>query len=240
MSDESKPYSKPKAENVLFRSRIEICRILHWLAAEKSAISGDMGNSRYFISHILFVDPNEEFFLVGYSANKVINSELLKLPSVKFTADYHESHFSFEVFSPAEAQFDGQLVVRFDIPVSLVNHHRSDHPRVNVPPEISLRCIADADGFIPFESHITDISHDGLGGIIYDPDINVEPGTVLKGCRIISPNAKAVLADLEVRYVKSITLPDGSTANRAGFRFIQSPDEVDELINLFIQDMDKR
>lgn len=240
MSEESKPFPKPKSENVLYRSRIDICRILQSLGTEQCTISGDMGNSRFFISHILFIDPQEEYFLVGYSANKAINAELFKLPALSFTAKYRESQFAFEVTSPTETQYDGQLVVRFDIPSSLINYHRSEQPRINVPAEVSLRCIADAQGFIPFESHITDISHDGLGGIIYDPDIQVDPGTVLKGCRIICPNAKAVVADLEVRYVRVVTLPDGSTANRAGFRFIQSPHEVDELINLFIQDLDKK
>lgn len=240
MSEKPKSNSKPKSDTVLYRSRIEICRILQSLATEQCIISGDMGNSRFFISNILFIDPHEEFFLVRYSANKVINAELFKLPSLSFTANFRESHFAFEVFSPSETQFEGQLVVRFDIPAALINYHRTEQPRINIPAELSLRCIADAQGFIPFESHITDISHDGLGGIIYDPDIKIEPGAVLKGCRIISPNASAVVADLEVRYVRLITLPDGSTANRAGFRFIQSPHEVDELINLFIQDLDKK
>lgn len=231
--------SKPP-ENVLYRSRIEICRILETLAQENISISSEMLNGKTFISKVLLVDQHAGNLVISYCSNKVLNTQLLELPSVKFIASYKDKHIEFEVGSPFDTQYDGQLAIQYALPPSLILSNRREHQRILIPAEASLRCIADEDGFIPFESYISDISHDGLGGMTYDSDIRLEPGTILKKCRIIIPNGNAVVVDLEVRNVKMSNLADGSPANRIGLRFIQRPDEISELINYFIQDLDKK
>lgn len=226
-------------ENVLYRSRIEICRILQALEKGRSSIFAEIGSGRTFVSRILLVDPRMGYFISSYCANKLLNSRLLKLPSLKFTANYQDAHLVFEVLNPAETLFDDQPAIQFALPKTLISYRRREHPRISISVASSLRCIAEAGGVAPFESRISDISHDGLGGMLYDCDIKLEPGAVLKDCRIIIPNGKAVVADLELRYVTMVRLPDGTLANRAGLRFIQRPDEIAELINFFIQDLDK-
>lgn len=227
-------------ENVLYRSRIEICRILEALAKNSTSISAESSSGWIFRFCILHVDQQLGYFVISYCANKALNNKLLKLPSVKFTANHNGGYVEFAVSNPAETQIDGQLAIQFALPTALILGNRREHPRIQVPAEASLRCIADAEGFAPFESRISDISHDGLGGMIYERDINLKPGAVLKKCRIIIPGGNAVIADLAVMNIKMITLPDGTLANRVGLRFIQRPDEITELINYFIQDLDKQ
>lgn len=230
-----------RPENLLFRSRLEICRILQLLAQEQSPLSAEIGNEHPFASHLLAVDPATDRFAIAYCAHKAINAMLLDSLSVEFTATDHQGlHFSFAASAPEEIQFDGQPAIQFALPKMLLLHNQREHPRIPAPPDLSLRCIADEAGVIPFESHITDISHDGLGCLIYDPGINLDTGTVLHGCRIILPNGDAVLADLEVRHIATATLADGTTAHRAGLRFVQRRDEIAKLVNLFIQDLDKK
>lgn len=239
MSAPATPRKTRPPENVLYRSRIEICRILQALAKERSSIFAEIGSGRTFVSHILLVEPRMGYFVLSYCANKLLNSKLLKLPSLKFTVNHRDAHLVFEVLSPAETLFDNKPAIQFSLPKTLTSYCRREHPRISVSVASSLRCIAEAGGVAPFESRISDISHDGLGGMLYDCDIKLEPGTVLRGCRIIIPNGKAVVADLELRYITMIRLLDGTLANRAGLRFIQRPDEIAELINFFVQDLDK-
>ena len=236
----STPGKTRSPSNVLYRSCIEICRILETLANERGAVFSEIGSGNKFASQILLVDTNNGHFVCSYCANKPLNSKLLKLSSVKLIASYRDAQLVFEAFNPTETQFEGLPAIQFDLPNSLIFHHRREHPRIPILAEASLRCIADEEGFAPFESHICDISHDGLGGIIYDRDINLEPGMVLNACRIIIPNGKAVVVDLEVRHITMVALPDGTLAYRAGLQFIQSPDKITELINFFIQDLDKK
>ena len=240
MNAPSSPVKKTAPENLLFRSHIEICRFLDVLAQEKCAISAPIKNHHPFTSHFLAVDPVSEHFVVAYCPHKETNSTVLKSSAVEFTAMHDGQHFSFEAKIPEETLFEGQPAIQFRLPTALLLHNRREHPRIPVSETTSLRCIADETGIIPFESHISDISHDGLGSLVYDPNIVLEKGSILKGSRIILPNGDSVIADLELRYIASTMLPDGTQTNRAGLRFIQKPDEIQKLISYFIQDLDKK
>jgi c-di-GMP-binding flagellar brake protein YcgR len=228
------------ADNILYRSRTEIFRLLQALATEHIALSADIGTQRTFVTRILRLDAHSGYLHVAFSSSKVLNSALLRLPGLHFTANYHDAHVAFDAISPAEDRIGELETLRFPIPAALIYYHRRDCPRIPATQAISLRCIADEAGIIPFESRITDITHEGLGALLYDRGVQLTPLTVLKDSRIVLPNGRAVVADLEVRYVTGIVLPDGTPANRAGFRFIQRPDEIAEVIACFIQDLDKQ
>lgn len=226
---------------MLFHSRIEIRRIMHLLALEHSPVTAEIKNGHPFSSHILFADTHADRFAVAYSPHKAINAMVLKSPSVEFTATNRQDlHFTFVATAPEETLADGEPAIQFAMPKSLLLHNRREFARHPVDTELSLRCIADEAGVIPFESHVTDISHDGLGCLIYDMEVRLEPHTVLKGCRIITPGGDAVVADLELRHIASVTLADGTLANRAGFRFVDQPEENAKLVNVFIEDLGKQ
>lgn len=233
---------KARPDNLLFHSHIEICRILQMLAHEHCHISAEVGAHFSFKAFMLALDLPHARFTTSFSTNKDANSALLAFPdAVEFTAsDSQGLLYTFEGTSPEETQIDGQPVIHFNLPKSLLLHNRREHARFPSAEAPSLRCIADAAGFMPFESYVTDVSHDGLGMLIYGLDINLEQGAILKDCRIITPKGEALTADLELRHISTILLPDGTTAKRAGFRFLQTPGALTMLIELFIQDMDKR
>lgn len=238
-ADSSKPTQHPLPENVLYRSRIEIYRILQALAGERISLSAEIGDYQLFVSHILSVDPAAGHFVIAYCANKSLNGTLFDLPVLEFTASYRGAQLVFQVSHPSDTQFDGRPAIQFAFPQSLILHHRREHPRIPVPADVSLRCVADEGNAISFEARITDISLDGMGGMLYDSGVMLTAGTVLKGCRIITPRGKAIVADLEVRYVTTITLPDGTPAHRAGVRFMQRPEQIEALIGMFVRDLDE-
>lgn len=225
-------------ENALYCSRIEIYRILQALEAERSSLSAETGDGRIFMSRVLSVDPANDHFVVAYCANKPLNSALFDLPALEFTANYRGGHLVFQVSRPSDTQFDGMPALQFAFPQSLIFHHRREHPRIPAPRDVSLRCVADEGNAISFEARITDISLDGMGGMLYDSGIVLAPGTVLKGCRIITPYGGAIIADIKVRYTVTTTLPDGTLARRAGVRFMQRPEQIEALIDMFIRDLD--
>lgn len=237
-ADLSKTAQHTSPGNVLYHSRVEICRILQFLVSDSCPVSAEIWNNQLFVSHILSVDPGAGYLVVAYSANKSANSVLFGLPSLEFTANPHEGQLVFRVSNPTSIQFDSQPAIQFALPQSVILNHRREQPRIPVPEDVSLRCIADEGGIISFEARITDISLDGMGGLLYSSDIALEAGTILKGCRIIIPGGKAIIADLEVRYTKMITLPDGTSINRAGVRFVQKPEGIEALIDMFAQNPD--
>lgn len=227
-------------QNALLQSRIEICRLLVALSRSHAKIAADVGSRHTFISHILYVDLREEHLIVSFCANKSLNAEILQHPCLRFAANLHDAHLVFELCSPIEVQFNEMPAIRYPLPAAMVLYHRRDCPRVTVPAHTSLRCIADEGGFMPFESRIIDISHDGFGAIQYEGCINIEPGTQLQACRIILPGKGSIVADLELRYTVTAPLADGSPAHRSGFRFLSKPEGLTGLVDIFTRDLDKQ
>lgn len=110
--------------------------------------------------------------------------------------------------------------------------NRRGHPRFKVPSDLPLRCIAECVGVATFEAQVVDISRTGVGGMIYDLDIKLLPGTVLKGCRLLIPGSEAIVVDLEVRKTRSIVQADGSHGLRSGVRFLNEPKGIDALLEM--------
>jgi len=225
------------SDNVLYRSRIEIRRILQALAGDSCPVFAEIDDDKLFVSQILSVDPDAGHFVIAYGTEKSINSALFDQPSVEFFSNHQGAHLIFEVAGAADTLHEGQPAIQFRFPRTLILYHRREHPRIPVPSDASLRCIADEGGVMPFEARIIDISLDGMGGMIYEGDISLAEGSVLKGCRIIIPSGEAVIADLRIRYTTTVTLPDGTLAHRAGVRFMQRPEKIEALINIFIQNL---
>ena len=133
-----------RSENLLFRSRIEIVRIMQVLAQEKCRISAEIKNGHPFSSFIISFDPATDRFAIAYSPHKQLNAMLLDSPTVEFTApDRQQLLFTFEATSPDETQIEGQPAIQYSLPKAVYMHNRREYPRISVPAEISLRCVAD-------------------------------------------------------------------------------------------------
>jgi len=81
---------------------------------------------------------------------------------------------------------------------------------------------------------MANVSKGGIGFLQYDPVISLEPGTVLKGCRIESADAESIVVDMEVRYSQLVDLPDGRQVQSSGCCFLNlSPEETARIEKMF-------
>lgn len=226
------------ATGVLVRSRIEIARMLEEIRRSDHPVAADLdGGEQIFISRLLQVDRSDGFILVEYSSSKSANAILLALDSVVFYCYASAGCIEFPARSPQETLYQGRPAIRLLFPEALVRVHRRAHPRIKVPQSVSLRCIVDSAGAVPFEARVTDVSPGGIGSIVYDPHVHLEPGIHLPRSKIIFPNGRAVLADLEVRHVRMIAQEDGTTALRAGCKFITAARDLKRLIRVFVSEI---
>lgn len=243
MSDtfNSRRVAKPKGpSNALYRSRIEICRILQGLARDQSPVFSELGDERLFVTRILLIDEATGYLIIEYGADKATNSALFQRQSLGFTVSHAGANLIFKVSNPQEISFQGIPAIRVSLPQYLVRSNRREHPRTAIPPHVPLRCIfRNADGEL-FRSDIFDISLDGMGGMVSDENVTLLVGSVLKNCRITYPGGEPITVDLVVRNLKTITRPDGTRFIRTGVRFVQRPDEIRELIDFFIHDLDRK
>jgi c-di-GMP-binding flagellar brake protein YcgR len=183
---------------------------------------------------LLSVDAKRGRIVVAASEDEAINTALLARPRATFMSNVEDLYLEFPAAEPQRSTFRGKPAIQLRFPELLASHPRRAEPRQRLPKQPPLKCIADAEGIAAFESRIVDIGSGGIGFLVYDAGITLEPGTILKGCRIEQPGKDPVVVDLEVRYTNPLTLPNGRHAVRSGCRFVNPSNELMKLISHFV------
>jgi c-di-GMP-binding flagellar brake protein YcgR len=225
----------PDMAQILIRAPSDIERLLNEFVKRKMPLAARFSNAAHsFVTHLRHVDPAHEFILVECSADAAIDTMLLGLHVVTFGVVRGGDRIDFIAAKPSDSAFDGERCLRFDYPKTMMLNRRRVQSRTPVVPPLPVRCLADAGGILSFECDIVDISQGGIGTMIYDQAILLQPGTILKGCKIFH-GSETIDIDMEVRYGVAATLPDGRSVQRTGFRFCGSANQLDALVNLFAQ-----
>ena len=157
---------------------------------------------------------------------------LLGRSTTAMHADMPEWHLEFIVTEPRQVEHRGAKAIEVKLPDVVVQHKARAHRRVKVE-RMALQCLADEAGPMPFTAAIVDLSPEGVGFLVYPPDITLAPGTVLRGCRIDVPLGDPLLVDLEVRYSQPVTHSSGQQAIRSGCRVLDPTRELIELVKKF-------
>src|SRR6185503_19329880 len=89
------------------------------------------------------------------------------------------------------------------------------HPRRVVPSSVALRCEMRI-GSLSLEAAVVDISLGGMGTLVYDSPVRLEPGMRVERARILHSDNLPVTVELEITNVTPVVDRDGNTANRAG------------------------
>lgn len=225
----------------LVRSQLEIARILRSVATKGAPLMAYFPDTDHlFMSSLRRVDPDGGFLIVDYASDKIANGLVLMASNVRFGCQDGGAGIEFIGARPAQTTVDEVPAIRFDFPDMLTMQQRRGHRRISALPGVPLRCIADTRGPIPFEAEVIDISVGGFGAMIYDEAIRLDVGTVLHGCKIIHPAGSIVDLDIEIRYSVVTALADGSPARRSGCRFIGASAQMEELMRVFVLDLEKR
>ena len=220
-----------RREERIRHSPEEIAAVLALVQNENQPITAYLqaGELR-FTSRLRVVDPLRAFILVDASADEAANAALLARARCSFFATIPGGHVEFAAADPQATQHEGKAAIRFKFPDVLSDRQRREYDRASIWPQVPLECVADDGGILSFKGGLVDISIGGLGFLMYDPNITLEPGTVLKGCKIEPYNEPPVVVDLEVRYSEMVDLADGTHAERSGCRVIERPESLKEFV----------
>lgn len=225
---------------LLVRSGIEIGHTLEAMLADGDAVTAEVRQGeQLFLSRLLRVDAQEGSLVVACTASKEANLALLTSAATTFTCNHRGAHYGFVATAPRETDHEGSAGIRFNFPVALYAHQRRAQARIQMPPIVPLRCEVDW-GPLSFDAQVVDVSLDGIGTITYDAGIHLPTGTRLTGVRIVHPDRSPVIVDLEVRYSCRVVARDGRPALRSGCRFLGAPEDLDDLIRLFVTNLDAK
>jgi len=105
-----------------------------------------------------------------------------------------------------------------------------------LPATVSLRCEMRV-GALTLEAAVVDISLGGMGTLVYDSRVRLEPGMLIERARVLHENNGPVTVDLEISNVSAVVDRDGRPANRAGCIIRGSRKTLEELVLMFISDL---
>ena len=211
---------------MMTRTPAEIARILESLCKRNALLTVHLDEVP-FQSLLREVDAPNNRVLMERCPAEAANVALLARSRCTFHADLSGWHIEFATGAAREVVVLGQKLIECPLPEVLVSTQRRIEPREEtVPPAPTLTVLADAGGFMPFDAQIVDIGPGGVGFLVYASGISLEPGTVLRGCRIEIPGKLDVTVDLEVRYSLPVEGADGVRVMRSGCRFVSTPPEI--------------
>ena len=232
------PESQPTSSLVgqMLRAPEEVARVLNSLVMRGEPIISDQDGGRLlFRSRLRFIDPARAYIIIELSADEAANKALLARPRATFHAEPGGWHVEFAAADPKPTgAHEGAAGIRLRFPEIVAGHRRREDERAEAPPRQQLRCLVDEAGVMPFDGTMANVSKGGIGFLQYDPTISLEPGTVLRGCRIESPGGDSIVVDMEVRYSQLVTLADGRQVQSSGCRFVDlSAEETARIEELF-------
>ena len=221
---------------VMSRSPEDIARVLSMLLERGQAVNSDLaGGKIVFESRLLYVDPARAYVMVEPGANEPALTALLERPRASFHASPEGWHIEFAAAGAQRAEHEGQAAIRLRFPEILITHQRRARERLRLESQVPLHFVVDAGGPLSFDGTMVDVSIDGLGILQYGPGITLEPGTLLKGCRIDLPRQPLATVEMEVRYSRQATLPDGRRVVRSGCRFVNLAPEFKAALEAFFK-----
>ena len=225
------PARGTQPEEQVRRSPSEIAQVLGLLQTRREVLTAHLQSGEVkFTSRLLAVDPIKSCIIIESDPDAVANAALLCRPRCTFFGTLPNGHVEFVAADPQKIEHGGTPAIRLKFPDVFSYRQRREQDRAVISPQVPLECLADAGGVLSFKGGLVDISAGGVGFLVYDPSITLEPGTVLKGCRIDTQNEAPLILDLEVRFSEMVSLPDGTRAERSGCRVVEHPETLKEFV----------
>lgn len=222
---------------LLVRSGTEISRILDSIREDGDTMTANLQKDMLFLSRLLYIEPVKAYMLLAYSDHKLANAAVLKVPSVNFRCNHRGAQFAFAGGHPQQTKHAGEPCIQCGLPTSmLAMNQRRANQRVQLPTQAPVSCDVRM-GVLSFEAQVVDVSLDGLGTLVSDATIPLCAGTRLERARIRHPQHEPIFVDLEVRHVLRVSLANGERASRVGCKIISSSADLEELVRLFIIDL---
>jgi c-di-GMP-binding flagellar brake protein YcgR len=220
---------------LLVRSGIEIDRILSSMVDDHSTVSASVPGQAMFLSRLLRVDPVKQHVMLACSDYKDANAALLNLPSVNFRCHHRWGQFAFSCRKPRLREHAGQPAIKMngpDMVLALQHNKKAVHAQVaKAAPD--LRCQLPI-GTLVLETRLVDMSLDGHAFLLGDAELPICAGTWIRAARITPQGEEPVRADIELKYVVPMMLPDGERATRIGCRIVGADEVMEKVVGRFI------
>ncbi|MHB1188860.1 flagellar brake protein [Thiobacillus sp.] len=224
-------------------SRADILFQLRAIQKRKLLVNLDVQGSRQIVvTSVLGVNETNSTVILDSARGDALNHELLSGKGAEFIAQLDGVSISFSTGPVTLCTYEKLPALRISIPQSLVRLQRREHFRVPLPIANPVRCIVpstSAEDPDPISTHIVDISCGGVALAETSGRVETEPGNILHDCRLLLPEADAVITSLEVRNTAQIRLQNGSFQTRLGCKFVDLPNDMAARLQRFVMEIER-
>jgi len=224
-------------------SRAEILFQLRAIQKRKLLVNLDIQGSRQIVvTSVLGVNETNNTVILDSAPGDALNHELLSGKGADFIAQLDGVTISFSTGPVTLCTYEKLPALRISVPKSMIRLQRREHFRVPMPIANPVRCIVpstSAEDPDPISTHIVDISCGGVALAETSGRIGTETGLILHDCRLLLPEADAVITSLEVRSTAQIRLQNGSFQNRLGCKFVDLPNDMAARLQRFVMDIER-
>lgn len=213
----------PDIDHYILRARIDILPVLRALAEREIPIRVKFSRvAEPLDTRLLSVRPEYEELI--FDATEVRDFDALDgTQSMEAGAKIDVIRIFFSTGYAEAAMFRGQRVFRARVPETIARVQRRGSVRYQVPalnpPVVRLRLPSDNNRELHLR--LMDISLGGAALVLEDRSLALEPGTILRHCRLDLPGCGVVETDLSVQYVDQMDRKSGW--RRMGCRFADVP-----------------
>ncbi len=220
----SKQGRRDSAENMeqyMLHNHHGIGQKLRLLAKSHELINASFnGGSDYMNTIIIDVIWDMDLVAIDYGPSDAVNKKLLNARRIVFTANFDGIDVKFTTNNITKAKYQGESVLAFPIPDTLLWVQRREFFRVKIPLGSPAYCEIrqEDDSFRSYRLY--DISAGGIAIIDEYNDLNVDTGVVLTNCQLDLPDHGSGSVSLEVRNRVPMKHGDKDAGTRVGLQYV--------------------
>lgn len=230
----------PEIEDNKFRisSKSAIQSILRAVMQKNILVALHFGhNNDYILTSILAIDPELQRIVVDFGEAEKLSKVALDTKEVIFVTSKDQSKIQFICTAIRKIQFEDRNAFSIDFPESILHIKKRQYYQITKPCRTTLKCIIPLPN--EYNSNSTEITvHDiSCGGITLiekNSLVNFKCGEIYKNCQIDLPGVGTLNIAIRVKNTYKVTLDDGLICKHAGCEFINSPQEMLEMIRQYI------
>ena len=220
-------------------SRTEILSILKGMMEQGSLITFYFNHGYDFLlTSLLEISDDGRTLLFDYGSNMDMNRKLLQTDKINCVSTKEKVKIQFTLMGVDPARHDGRDAFLGDVPDSLIRLQRREYYRLSTPMANPIKAnipLPQDDGSIkPLQLVVVDISGGGVGLNVPPGNLSIKTDTLFSGVTIALPNVGMVTAEMRVRNVYDVTMPNGKVHQRAGCQFLNLPGPMMTLIQRYI------
>ena len=194
-------------------------------------------NNDYILTSILAINPELQRIVVDFGEAEKLSKIALDTKEVTFVTSQEQSKIQFTCTGIKKIQFEGRNAFSIELPESILHIKKRQYYQITKPSSTKLKCIVP----LPNEYHsnsteiiVHDISCGGITLSEQDSLVNFECGEVYNNCQIDLPGVGTLNIAIRVKNTYKVTLDNGLICKHAGCEFINSPQEMLEMVRQYI------